>query len=262
MATVSHPNPLTFTTPDAAAFEETSPLRVASNTVHVWSFALDAPRDVQLQCGQWLSPAEMERAQRFKFDRDRNHFLVAHGCLRHILGRYCHVRPADLAFDRHDGGKPFLRGQSIRDGEVTFNLSHSHGRGMIAVSSGLHVGIDLERIRQDVEHAHLAKRFFSPSEWRTIVASDNQLSLFFRHWVGKESMLKAKGMGLQFPLDRCELVFSKQEDEALVYWREGSDMAQAWRIRFLPLESGWVGAVAAEGTDWTVTSCGPLGPDV
>jgi hypothetical protein len=24
-------------------------------------------------------------------------------------------------------------------------------------------------------------------------------------------------------------------------------------VRFLPLECGWVGAVAAEGTNWTVT---------
>ncbi|MCS6897521.1 MAG: hypothetical protein NZM29_06060, partial [Nitrospira sp.] len=37
--------------------------------------------------------------------------------------------------------------------------------------------------------------------------------------------------------------------------REGPSREEMNPVRFLDLEAGWVGAVSAEGTDWTVVYC-------
>lgn len=228
-------------------------LQLPPDHVHVWSVSLGGPREVYERCSQWLSRAEQTRADRFKFEQDRHHFVVAHGALRYILSRYCGQQPGTIELDQTDKGKPYLRNRSGLGHAVTFNLTHSHGRGLIAVSGGLEVGVDLELVRQDTDHLSLAKRFFSPSEWRVIEASEpgEQSAVFFRHWVGKEAMLKAKGAGLQLPLDRCELIMDEAGSAAVVYWHERGEAHRAWMVRFLPLERGWAGAVAAQGRNWT-----------
>jgi 4'-phosphopantetheinyl transferase len=230
------------------------PVVLSTREAHVWAFSLDASPDVQIQCGRWLSRSEKERADRFRFERDRNHFVVAHGCLRHILSRYYGSTPGALEIVQAVGEKPRLATGETQQSAIMFNLAHSHGHGMVAVAEGFEIGVDLERVRAEVEHLKLAQRFFSHSEWDLIRSEEGerQRALFFRHWVGKEAMLKAKGIGLQHPLDRCELVTADKDDEAIVHWPDETDADQAWLVRFLPLESGWVGAVAAEGTNWTV----------
>ena len=235
--------------------ERPLPVTLSTGEAHVWAFSLDASPDVRLQCGLWLSRSEKERAERFRFEQDRNHFIVAHGCLRHILSRYCGNAPGALEIVQAVGGKPRLVTGGTQQRAIMFNLAHSHGYGMVAVANGFEIGVDLERIREEVEHLKLAERFFSHSEWDLIRTEEGerQRALFFRHWVGKEAMLKAKGTGLQLPLDRCELVMADNRDTAVVHWHDEPDSDQAWLVRFLPLEPGWVGAVAAEGTNWTVT---------
>jgi len=251
---------LSFSRLEAGVFDERAPCVVLPNReAHVWAFSLDADFEVQRQCGRWLSPSEQERANRFRFEQDRNHFVVAHGCLRQILSRYCDSTPDALVITQSVGEKPKLRVRGMPRSPLMFNLTHSHGRGLVAVANGFEIGVDLERVREDVEHLKLAERFFSHPEVDVIrmEEGESQRVLFFRHWVGKEAMLKAKGTGLQFPLDRCALIMADTLNEAVVHWHADTD--QEWFIHFLPLESGWVGAVAAEGTNWTVTYRGLTG---
>lgn len=248
--------PVIFHRLETETFQERfPPVALPVKEVHVWAFSLDASPDVRLQCARWLSRSEKERADRFRFERDRNRFVVAHGCLRHILGRYNGSSPGALGIIQAVGEKPRLVTGGMQQSAIMFNLAHSHGYGMVAVANGFEIGVDLEQVREEVEHLKLAERFFSHSEWDLIrmEEGERQRALFFRHWVGKEALLKAKGTGLQLPLDRCELVMADNRDEAVVHWHDEPDADQAWLVRFLPLESGWLGAVAAEGTDWAVS---------
>jgi 4'-phosphopantetheinyl transferase len=66
-------------------------------------------------------------------------------------------------------------------------------------------------------------------------------------------VLKGRGIGLRYPLSGCQLVMSDEHDQAVVHWLDRSAGDTQWLIRFLALDSGWVGAVAAEGTNWTVS---------
>jgi 4'-phosphopantetheinyl transferase len=102
-----------------------------------------------------------------------------------------------LAIGTGPYGKPFL----LRS-EWRFNLSHSRGVCLLAVSMGREVGIDVERIRPLRRRAALLARCFAPDEQaRLASASDRE---FLRHWAAKEALVKAIGRGIAYGLKRIE----------------------------------------------------------
>ena len=60
---------------------------------------------------QNLAADEKARAERFYFEKDRKHFIVARGVLRAILGRYLNRAPECLSFCYSSYGKPALAGE-------------------------------------------------------------------------------------------------------------------------------------------------------
>jgi 4'-phosphopantetheinyl transferase len=79
-----------------------------------------------------LGPDEVERANRFCFPTDREHFVVAHGMTRAMLGSYLKVMPNELAFHYGSFGKPAL--EHCINTDLRFNLSHSVGLALLAVT--------------------------------------------------------------------------------------------------------------------------------
>jgi len=152
---------------------------------------------------------------------DGNCYILARGCLRAVLARYTGLGPSALIFQPGATGKPALAAGPDGEERVLFNLSHSHGRMLIAVARQREVGVDLEQIRDGVEVAKLAQRFYSPSECESVTGlpAPAQAAQFFRYWAAKEAFLKCKGVGLQFPLDRCEIMLSPDESTASVNWK-------------------------------------------
>jgi 4'-phosphopantetheinyl transferase len=71
--------------------------------------------------------------------------------------------------------------------------------------------------------------------------------------VAREAVFKAEGKGITFPLHHDHIQLSTDGKEGRLIRADGGTEGTNMPIRFLPLESGWVGAVAAEGTNWTVT---------
>lgn len=89
---------------------------------------------------------------------------------------------------------------------VYFNLSHSHGWTVLALSDR-EVGVDIERIKP--VDMRLAKRFFADGEWAQIeAAGDGAEALFYRFWTVKEAYLKALGTGLNRPLNSFTVHFT------------------------------------------------------
>lgn len=111
-----------------------------------------------------------------------------------------------LAIGTGPHGKPFLQGSDWR-----FNLSHSHGVRLLALSLGREVGVDVERIRPLRRRAAVLARCFSPDEQaRLVSASDREL---LRHWAAKEALVKAIGRGIAYGLGRIEI--ARAHDGAL-----------------------------------------------
>ncbi len=60
------------------------------------------------------------------------------------------------------------------------------------------VGVDLEKIREDVDGAAIVRRYFHPNEIQRLseTPEPQRLREFFRLWTRKEAWLKAKGQGM------------------------------------------------------------------
>lgn len=171
--------------------------------VHVWSWNLDSELLGWGEAEAVLSDAERMRRQRFVSAELRRRFSAAHVGVRLALGRHLGLDPRELSFDEDEFGKPRLKGGWTGD----FNLSHSGGRAVLAVSDEAEVGIDLERMRP-IEHLDLAKRYFHRNEVSAIAAPGDvevQRRAFFLIWTLKEAVVKAIGCGLSIPLDSFEV---------------------------------------------------------
>ncbi len=182
--------------------------------VHVWRFATDRPPDELDQLHALMSDVERRRAARFRFDGDRSRFIARRGLLRVVLARYGECDPARITLELNAFGKPTLAGG---DSRLQFNASHSDGVALVAVTVNRAVGIDIERHRADVDCLGVAASFFSPDEVETLRRADTptRRSMFFTLWSCKEAWVKARGLGLSFPLDRCRVRVGEGEPRLL-----------------------------------------------
>lgn len=150
--------------------------------VDVWLVSLEG------DSASVLSPDEELRAARFCFESDRNRWVCARTALRTILADYADLSPKDLRFVLGPHGKPRLEA----GGDIEFSLSHAGVWAMVAVTRGVPVGIDIERIRDNVDMAALLQRL-------GVTELPEGRSNLFRVWNRREAMTKAVGGAL---LDR------------------------------------------------------------
>lgn len=135
-------------------------LILGNDEVHVWRAALNVTASCIQSLQRTLTTDERARAERFHFQKDRDHFIVARGQLRAVLGRYLDVEPSQLRFSYGPYGKPSLARES-GGGDICFNVSHAGGLALYAVTRGRDIGIDVERIGTDFANEQVADRFFS-----------------------------------------------------------------------------------------------------
>lgn len=216
----------------------------------VLAFALEQSPARFALLEQTLSADERERARRLVFDRDRRSFMAARGFVRMALGQCLNRDPASLTFGYSAKGKPFLR--DAPDG-LHFNLAHSHGVVLLAITHGHEVGIDVEFIRDDVEAESLAGSFFSAAELQALrlLAPDQFRAAFFRVWARKEAYLKAIGKGLSLSLKDFDVSIDA-DSATLLATRH--DEAEAGRWKLLPLSPA-EGYAAALAVGATVSEC-------
>jgi 4'-phosphopantetheinyl transferase len=229
-------------------------LVLGSDEVHVWRATLDQTPSQRQRFLHNLAADEQARAERFYFERDREHFIVARGVLRAILGGYLNRMPACLSFSYSSHGKPALAGESDGDA-IRFNVSHSQGVALYAVTRGREVGIDLERIRFDLAVAEIAEGFFSRREVATLrtLPTEAQSQAFFRCWTRKEAYIKARGEGLSLPLDEFDVSLAPGEPAAVLGTQQDPSEASRWSLRELTPAPGYVAALAVAGHGWSLT---------
>ncbi|MBW4493510.1 MAG: 4'-phosphopantetheinyl transferase superfamily protein [Oscillatoria princeps RMCB-10] len=228
-------------------------LTLSLDEVHIWRASLDLPAELLAQLRATLSADEQRRADRFYFERDRHRFTAGRGILRNILSRYSGIEPALLEFGYSPRGKPALRSDSA-GGNLNFNLSHSGGIALYAVTRHRLLGIDLEMLRPMPDAEKIAERFFSPLEsavLRNLPATDKQ-EAFFLCWTRKEAYLKAVGEGLT-GLDDVEVSLTPGEPAKVLSISGGVQDASRWSLQHLTPAPDCVGAVAVEGHGFSLS---------
>ena len=149
----------------------TAPVELTSpwDRVDVWKVWLDSTDLSGQALPGILAPDEVERARRFHFDRDRIRFTACRTALRTILARYLQMSAVEIRFRYERNGKLEIAEMQNSDG-LRFNLSHSSGLAVIAVSSGRAVGVDIEKVIPKPECLEIARRFFSEREYQGLSA--------------------------------------------------------------------------------------------
>ena len=227
-------------------------LQLSADDVHVWLAKLDDYPVDSLKC--LLAEEELTRADRFHFERDRNHFVVARGWLRKLLAAYLGVSPRELGFSYAEKGKPAL--EESQRSSLSFNLAHSGGMAIYAFSHHREIGVDLEFIREDLADEKIAERFFSEREIADLknLPAELRKRAFFDCWTRKEAYIKARGDGLSMPLDEFDVSFVPGSGAALLRNHKEPEEVNRWMMQAVEVPEGYVAALVASGQDWQLKS--------
>ncbi|MGM0439763.1 MAG: 4'-phosphopantetheinyl transferase family protein [Chlamydiota bacterium] len=171
-----------------------------------------------------LSKEEKARADGFKERYYGERYTLAHGVLRKLLAYQLGRDPSEVCYYYNHYGKPGLVGDSIY-----FNISYSNNLALLAFSTETQVGVDITRVESFTEVEGLISCCFSHEEKQEIktLTSQARTESFFRRWAAKESIVKALGVGLFWPLDELTVFWdSEQANEVIAAPREVKDNFQ------------------------------------
>jgi 4'-phosphopantetheinyl transferase len=219
-------------------------LNLQNNDVHIWRTNLNLETELVKKSIKILSLDERKRAERYKFEKHRNYFIVARSTLRKILSNYLNLEPDRIKFDYSDRGKPSLSDCHQQE-NLQFNLSHSQELALYAFTKNKKIGIDLEYCRPMPDAESIAKRFFSTNEykWISSFSSNTQQEAFFRCWTAKEAYLKATGEGIAGSLEKIEIDLTGKN---LFKLKESDREISNWLLyTFIP-EVNYLATVAVE----------------
>ena len=221
---------------------------LTGSDIHVWCASLNvSPQDLSYY-GSLLSPDEVQRAERFYFEKDRDRFIIGRGLLRTILGGYLNLEPAQIEFVYGEHGKPAINSR-LNDQALEFNLSHSKDLALYAFNWNRKVGIDIEYMIPMADMDDFARQFFTPNETALInsLTGQQKEDTFFKTWTCKEAFLKANGEGLTVPINQVEISFTNLGAVRLKSIGRESGQVANWCLEMLDHFPGYNAALAVEG---------------
>jgi 4'-phosphopantetheinyl transferase len=238
-----------------AGFRIETRTELPESEVHLWRIDLAAVAGGERRWAQMLSEDERARAARFHFERDRQRFTATRALLRMMLASYVGADPQALRFRYSDKEKPSLISEDSKN-TVEFNVSHSGTTALLAFARGRALGVDVELMRRDFDHAAIAARFFSEDEQRQLATLEpaERYYGFFRCWTRKEAYIKAVGTGLSLPLHQFDVSLRPGDEDALLSTRPDGAEAALWSMRDIPAGDGYVAALCVRGHGWTLKS--------
>ena len=161
----------------------------------VYAVSIETVRQLDWTTLAQHMPERMEKAEKFRFERDRLLCIGGGFLMRHVVGIH------DESELRHG---PY--GKLSAPGYPSFNLSHS-GEWCILSKSDSEIGVDVERI--DENRLITLPVFLTPGE---LTWMDDDPERFYQLWTLKESLLKAVGMGMALePVTVNVLPFVKRQ---------------------------------------------------
>lgn len=226
---------------------------LGNDAIHIWGARVPDLEGRLEDLKSLLSTEESVKADRFYRPADRASSIVARGALRVLLSGYTGLPATELRFQYLETGKPFLavpqasclpRGseasrleaggtieeqQKYPPHEIAFNISHSGEWVVLAIGRNRNIGVDVEKIRRDMDVMSIASRYFTPEEAALIESSDDIHALFFHHWSRKEAYVKAIGSGLFRELSSFSVPNEDAEKDGWIFQRleAGSKYAAA-----------------------------------
>src|SRR5678816_4274419 len=159
---------------------------------HATAFAGDASRIARAL--SWMTPAERDRYANFRHDRDRWMFALGREMARSLVAPALGVSPDAWTWREGPHGRPEI---AEPVSALHFNLSHSAGVVVCALSRDRAVGVDVEDLTRRAPDPAIVTRYCSPAEAEDVCAqADGWRDRFLTYWTLKEAYLKARGLGI------------------------------------------------------------------
>jgi 4'-phosphopantetheinyl transferase len=153
-------------------------LRLIAGEVHVWGVDRSLERRNWAEATEFLSPEEIQRAERLLREESRYRFALSRKDLRRLLGLYLKTSPERISLVSLPRGRLGLSSNPKQD-PLQFNLSHSGDWTLFAFRRNGRIGIDVALLEACRE--------------------SDKPELFWMLWTLKEAKLKSLGMGIAGP---------------------------------------------------------------
>lgn len=221
--------------------------------IDVWHSRIDLPEAEIENYVLSLSAQERERAEKFTFPDKYEEYVVTRGLLKKALAHVLRQAPSEFHFDYTSSKKPYLP-RKYNDQLISFNVSHSHGQALVAISVDRNIGIDIEKIRTDVEYEKLALRFFSMAEHKALMLCPpaERAAAFFATWTRKEAFVKAVGKGIAFGLSEFDVNISPKEAPVMLATRWNPGDVSKWSMANIETEKNYLATLVADGGDFQI----------
>ena len=198
---------------------------------------------------QMLPEFEKKKSERFRFERLKTRYIKGHYLLRALLGMYLGIDFFNQEFHINQYGKPSLKNTRAED-SIYFNLSNSENTCICVFRQHGNIGVDIEKIYDLPDMDIIVERFFSPDEneiFCSLPDHDKKTS-FFKYWARKESLLKAMGVGLSFPLDQVNVLPGKEDEVSFIFINTNeTNVEREWILQDISIFNGFASALALEG---------------
>ena len=217
-------------------------MNISENEIHIYHTSLEISAEQLTDFAKILSGDEIERADKFKFEKHKRRYIAARSFLRNILSQYIHIPADKIIFAYTDKGKPYIPNSKIK-----FNLAHSHERAVYAVTLNDEIGIDIEHRRKIEDAMEIAKRFFSKDEIEALTKLEEQhiSDAFLNCWTRKEAFIKAVGEGLSYPLADFSVSIDNDWAEILRIKKAPEEISE-WQLINVEVNGEYVSALAVK----------------
>ena len=211
-------------------------MKLSPATVYLWFTFVEDIQDEKLlsEYRRLLPASELEKLERYRFDKHRKRYLVGRALIRTILSRCTGLEAKQIAFSREDQGRPFLLPFGTSP-PPEFNISYTDGLVAAAQSLECRVGIDVENSSREIDCLEIAERYFSSAEYTELEQLPEPLlkERFFELWTLKEAYVKAQGRGLHIPLDEVSFHLRNANSDPAKSTSVVTDDGRQWQFRTL-----------------------------
>jgi len=221
-----------------------------SRQIHLWWVDTEAINEPALleTYRAVLSDAERARELRFHFPEGRKQYLLTRALVRMTLSRLAPVPPTDWTFSETEYGRPEVSNPHADMRGLVFNVSHTKGCIVLAITRDRALGVDVESLQKSRSHLDLATRVFKPSEVTAMRAEPESRhpERFLELWTLKEAYIKARGMGLSLAPERFGFELASDRTLSLFLDDDLNDDAARWWFKQYRLTDDHILSVCCE----------------
>lgn len=228
-------------------------MELGANGVHIWLAQISSiPASAIAGYPSLMNPAEQARNLRYRKGPLRDADKITRALLRTVLSQYDDHPPQRWEFATQSHGRPVV---AMPATGLHFNLSHSTQWIACAVTRIPMIGVDIERCQRNVDVLRLARRFFSPKEYRAVLECSGveRRQRFFAYWTLKEAYIKARGEGISLGLNKFSFGFSAAGAIGIECDEQLQDNPDAWHFMLSPHEGDHRLALAVKPPERTRT---------